>query len=231
METWQHIKTHCEGNQLTIDGHNASDDIWIPKNEFLKVLDPLREEEFKAQVFTLKNNENIEFAATEFSNCVWGIYQKMEDKLKRSNTVTVCKFTRTLSEQKRLRNIFIVITLVLSIFITNRINLTYGLISGVVFGLFAIFKWIQFHRDFIEKITIIENEITFEYLRNGNKLTRKCNLLMTKAKIKIVFDKAGTRYLKITNNDFTLRQFTNGKDWTIEKMIEIEKIITNHNNG
>lgn len=74
---WKCKSVIFDGEDFFINGLN----IWNHKWEFTKnkitVKDPTYGKTFKADVFNIQFNQiKIEFAAVEFSNNVWGIYEK-----------------------------------------------------------------------------------------------------------------------------------------------------------
>lgn len=73
-KTWQHELTGFEGNAILF-GVNIFDYEWKSTNQSVRVRDPLYGQEFKFSVYKIVINEQeYEFAAGEFSNCVWGFY-------------------------------------------------------------------------------------------------------------------------------------------------------------
>jgi hypothetical protein len=73
---WKHIKTIADGDKFIINGLNIWDFKWHNTGEYINVKDPLYGQQYSFAVYEI-SNENIKviFAAGEFSNCVWGIYQ------------------------------------------------------------------------------------------------------------------------------------------------------------
>lgn len=73
-KTWQHEITGFDGNTLLF-GVNIFDYEWINTGERVDVVDPLYGQKYKFPVYKvfIKGNE-YEFAAGEFSNCVFGFY-------------------------------------------------------------------------------------------------------------------------------------------------------------
>ncbi|MDE6435465.1 MAG: hypothetical protein K2L07_14720 [Lachnospiraceae bacterium] len=73
-KTWQHEITGVDGNTILF-GVNIFDYEWKNTNEFVKVYDPLYDQEYKFDIYTvIINGQEQKFAAGEFSNCVWGFY-------------------------------------------------------------------------------------------------------------------------------------------------------------
>ena len=73
-KTWQHEVTGFDGN-VNLFGVNIFDYEWIRTDKTVKVRDPIHNQEHIFSVYTVNINEQeYEFAAGEFSNCVWGFY-------------------------------------------------------------------------------------------------------------------------------------------------------------
>ncbi len=73
-KTWQHELTGFEGNAILF-GVNIFDYEWESTHQSVKVRDPLYGQEYKFTVYkVIINEQEYEFAAGEFSNCVWGFY-------------------------------------------------------------------------------------------------------------------------------------------------------------
>lgn len=73
-KTWQHETTGTEGNAVLF-GVNIFDHEWKDTRKSVKVCDPVYGREYKFRVYTvIINGREKEFAAGEFSNCVWGFY-------------------------------------------------------------------------------------------------------------------------------------------------------------
>ncbi len=74
QKTWQHEVTGIDGNTILF-GVNIFDYQWKPAGQRVKVRDPLYNQEYEFPVYTaVINGEEHEFAAGEFSNCVWGFF-------------------------------------------------------------------------------------------------------------------------------------------------------------
>ena len=72
-KTWQYEKTGIDGN-TTLFGVNIFDYEWESTGKRVKVRDP-HGEEHKFDVYTVTiDGQQHEFAAGEFSACVWGFY-------------------------------------------------------------------------------------------------------------------------------------------------------------
>lgn len=73
-KTWQHEITGVDGNTILF-GVNIFDYKWESTNQSVMVRDPLYGQEYKFSVYkVIINGQEYEFAAGEFSNCVWGFY-------------------------------------------------------------------------------------------------------------------------------------------------------------
>lgn len=73
-KTWQHEITGSDGNVMLF-GVNIFEYEWKETGRTVRVCDPLYGQEYKFSVYTVNiNGENQEFAAGEFSNCIWGFY-------------------------------------------------------------------------------------------------------------------------------------------------------------
>lgn len=74
MKTWKYETVGDEGNTILF-GVNIFDYEWKKNNEVAKVIDPIYNNEFEFDVYTVViQGQEQEFAAGEFSNCVWGFY-------------------------------------------------------------------------------------------------------------------------------------------------------------
>ena len=78
MDTnWKHFKTVIDGEPCNIKGLNIWDYEWKSAGEKICVKDPLYGQDHTLTVFEISNQGiTVIFAAGEFSNCVWGIYQR-----------------------------------------------------------------------------------------------------------------------------------------------------------
>lgn len=73
-KTWHHETTGTEGN-VTLFGVNIFDYEWNVTHRYVIVRHPLFHQEHKFEIYTVNiDGEEKEFAAGEFSNCVWGFY-------------------------------------------------------------------------------------------------------------------------------------------------------------
>lgn len=77
---WRHIKTVIDGEKFEINGLNIWDYQWYQTGERITVKDHLYGQNHMMQVFEIKKDKTVvRFAAGEFSNCVWGIYQEQQN--------------------------------------------------------------------------------------------------------------------------------------------------------
>ena len=73
---WKHVITGVDGNVMLF-GVNIFEYQWKSTEEKIKVLDPLYKQPHTMWVYrVLIGEEEHEFAAGEFSNCVWGFYTR-----------------------------------------------------------------------------------------------------------------------------------------------------------
>jgi len=74
---WKHIKTLVDGDPFTINGLNIWDFDWKNTGQRINVKDSLYEQDYTMIVFGVLNEGiRVIFAAGEFSNSIWGIYQQ-----------------------------------------------------------------------------------------------------------------------------------------------------------
>lgn len=73
-KTWQHEITGFDGDTILF-GVNIFHCEWISTGERIEVTDPLYGQKYRFPVYKVFINEKeYQFAAGEFSNCVWGFY-------------------------------------------------------------------------------------------------------------------------------------------------------------
>lgn len=73
-KTWQHEITGFDGN-TTLFGVNIFDYEWQYTHKSVKIRDPIYDQEYNFPIYTvIIDGDEKEFAAGEFSNCVWGFY-------------------------------------------------------------------------------------------------------------------------------------------------------------
>ena len=72
---WLNIGVVFDNDELKISNHNVWDYQWQLTGKIVEVKDPEYNRIFKADIYNIILNDGIiEFAAVEFSNCVWGFY-------------------------------------------------------------------------------------------------------------------------------------------------------------
>jgi hypothetical protein len=75
--TWKHKKTISEQGSFEIEGLNIWEHKWIETDEKAIIKDPLYGKDFIFNVYKIIfASASITFVAGEFSNGVWGIYQR-----------------------------------------------------------------------------------------------------------------------------------------------------------
>ena len=75
--SWKFIKAVLDGELFTINGMNIWDYKWEDTGERVEVKDPLYGQHYSMAVYKIRHrNVEFRFAAGEFSNCVWGLYQE-----------------------------------------------------------------------------------------------------------------------------------------------------------
>lgn len=73
-KTWRHETTGVDGNTILF-GVNIFDYQWGETGRSVNVRDPLYRQDYMFPVYNVVINEQThEFAAGEFSQCVWGFY-------------------------------------------------------------------------------------------------------------------------------------------------------------
>jgi hypothetical protein len=76
MTNWKYIATVVDGDRFEIGGLNIWNNKWTDTGERVDVKDPLYGQEYTFPVYVIiSGDKQAKFAAGEFSNCVWGIYQ------------------------------------------------------------------------------------------------------------------------------------------------------------
>lgn len=74
QKTWQCEKVGFDGNTILF-GVNIFDYQWYETDQKAEVRDPLYGQEYRFPVYTVNiKGKHYEFAAGEFSNCVWGFF-------------------------------------------------------------------------------------------------------------------------------------------------------------
>jgi len=75
-KTWQHEITGFDGN-AKLFGVNIFDYKWERTGQCVAVKDPLYGQDYRFPIYkVIIENQEFEFAAGEFSNCVYGFYIK-----------------------------------------------------------------------------------------------------------------------------------------------------------
>lgn len=76
---WKHINTIADGVKFKINGLNIWDFHWKDTGEKIDIKDPLYGKSYSFPIYEI-NDSNIKviFAAGEFSNGVYGIYQQVK---------------------------------------------------------------------------------------------------------------------------------------------------------
>jgi len=68
--------TIIDGEKYEIKGMNIWDFNWQNTGDYVNINDPLYNQAYTFRVYEIKSGESSAlFAAGEFSNCVWGIYE------------------------------------------------------------------------------------------------------------------------------------------------------------
>ena len=76
---WKYSTAIVEGELYTIHGLNIWDYEWKSIGQSINVKDPLYGQDYTMTVFEIADNGIVvTFAAGEFSNGIWGIYQNNE---------------------------------------------------------------------------------------------------------------------------------------------------------
>ena len=78
MTAWSSVHTRVEGEPALLDGVDVWKHEWqqVP-GEVATVIDPLHGQQYRFGVFRIREaGRVIEFAAGEFSNSVWGFFQR-----------------------------------------------------------------------------------------------------------------------------------------------------------
>ena len=76
-DNWNHIKTFFDGEPFEIEGLNIWEYEWINTGNYIQLNDPLHNQPYSFPIYEMSNGKvKVVFAAGEFSNCVYGIYQK-----------------------------------------------------------------------------------------------------------------------------------------------------------
>ena len=77
MNEWEHIGICTDGQPFQVDGIDIWKHEWKRTGERAEVKDPQYGQGFSFAVWSVNaEDKRIEFAAGEFSNCVWGFYRR-----------------------------------------------------------------------------------------------------------------------------------------------------------
>jgi len=77
---WKHIVTIAVEVPFKIKGLNIWDFTWRDTGQKIKVVDPLYGQNYTFTIWEInKNDKTVTFAAGEFSNCIWGFYNKSKN--------------------------------------------------------------------------------------------------------------------------------------------------------
>lgn len=72
---WQYLRAVPDGESLEIGGVDVWDHPWRDTGKRVSVKDTLYHQEFHFTIHEIiAAGRTIEFAAGEFSNCIWGFY-------------------------------------------------------------------------------------------------------------------------------------------------------------
>ena len=75
--SWKHIKTIVDSESFAIDGLNIWDYEWKDTGQKVDIQDPLYNQNYTLPIYEITDNTmTAKFAAGEFSNLIWGIYQE-----------------------------------------------------------------------------------------------------------------------------------------------------------
>jgi len=74
MGSWTYKTTIFDGEKYEINGFNIWDYSWVNTHETITIKDSIYNHDYVFFIYRLKDT-NVVFAAGEFSNCVWGIYE------------------------------------------------------------------------------------------------------------------------------------------------------------
>ncbi len=90
---WKHLDTVPDGYKFKIKGINIWDYPWKNTGEKIIVKDPLYGKEQNLRVYEIQKEKlTVRFAAGEFSNCMWGIYQEKTTLFKFKKLVSLFNF-------------------------------------------------------------------------------------------------------------------------------------------
>ena len=74
---WRHIATCVEGQPVLVDGVDVWKHKWRQTGADAEIEDPIHGQGFVFHIYALTaGHRQVEFAAGEFSNGVWGIFRR-----------------------------------------------------------------------------------------------------------------------------------------------------------
>lgn len=72
---WKHVKTIADDEPFFINGIGIWENEWKGTGQSIYILDPVYHKPYILPICEISvDGKTITFAATEFSNCVWGVY-------------------------------------------------------------------------------------------------------------------------------------------------------------
>lgn len=72
---WKFVKVVRDGEPFFIDGIGVWGHEWKDTGQSIYILDPVYQQPYTLPICEISvDGKTITFAATEFSNCVWGVY-------------------------------------------------------------------------------------------------------------------------------------------------------------
>lgn len=77
---WEFIGSCSDSEIFKVSGTNIWEIKWNSTGEKIDIVDPIYKQKFNFSVYTFINNydEEVKFAAGEFSNCYWGFYEYVD---------------------------------------------------------------------------------------------------------------------------------------------------------
>ncbi len=116
-----------------------------------------------------------------------------------------------------MRNIFAGITLGLFIAFSFK-DIYQAAMVALIFGLFAYYKWHQYYRWFINKLSFDSKNIYIEFTDKGKTASAVLARETSTVSIKHIWDKAATPYLEFKSKGLCIKQCSWGADWTESQM-------------
>ncbi|RWU05006.1 hypothetical protein [Pedobacter chitinilyticus] len=72
---WEFVKVVTDGEPFFINGVGIWENEWKNTDQSIYILDPVYHRPYTLPIYEISaDGKTITFAATEFSNCVWGVY-------------------------------------------------------------------------------------------------------------------------------------------------------------